>query len=164
MTSEPNSIDSFLDDFRHTIHSAKVRLLGMSSEQSRREITPGNWSAQEVIGHLIDSASNNHQRFVRAQFTNDLVFPGYEQDKWVESQRYNDETWTDLVQLWALYNRHIAHLISVMPEETLTKARLRHNLDQLAWQTVDKGEPTTLEYFIRDYVGHLKHHLGQIFK
>lgn len=55
-------------------------------------LAEGQWSPKQIIGHLIDSAANNHQRFVRAQFTDDLVFPGYEQEAWVEVQHYNDES------------------------------------------------------------------------
>ena len=77
------------------------------------------------------------------------------------TQKYNDEPWADLVQLWA-HNLHLAHVISVMPEETLTRIRTEHNLDQIAWTAVDKTSPTTLEYFIRDYAGHMRHHLSQI--
>ena len=112
---------------------------------------------------MIDSAANNHQRFVRAQFTNDLEFPGYEQDNWVNSQKYRDEAWSDVIQLWSAYNLHLLHVASVIPEDVLTKHRARHTLDQIAFNLVDKSEPATLEYLIRDYVDHLRHHLNQIF-
>ncbi len=122
----------------------------------------GKWSHKEIVGHLIDSASNNHQRFVRAQYTSDLVCPSYEQDVWVTAQKYDDESWPDLVHLWAAYNLHLAHIISVMPEDALMRVRQEHNLDQIAWKTVAKNTPTTLEYFVRDYAGHMRHHLRQI--
>src|SRR6185369_11177657 len=79
----------FLGDFRDTIVSAKARLSDMSETESRRKSSPDDWSPAEVLGHLIDSAANNHQRFVRAQFTDDLVFSGYEQERWVSSQKYS---------------------------------------------------------------------------
>ncbi len=79
--STPMSFPQFLGEFRDTIVSAKARLSDMSEIQSRRKNSPDDWSPAEVLGHLIDSAANNHQRFVRAQFTDDLVFPGYEQPK-----------------------------------------------------------------------------------
>lgn len=142
---------------------ATARLQDLTEEQSRRKTSSDAWAPIEVIGHLVDSAANNHQRFVRAQFTDDLVFPGYEQDGWVSVQKYRAESWPDLIQLWSSYNLHLLHLASVIPENILTKSREKHNLDQLAFKTVSADKPTTLEYFIRDYVDHLRHHLGQIF-
>ena len=75
-------------DLEQTISRAAERLLWMSDEAAGEPMAPGKWSPKEVIGHLVDSASNNHQRFVRAQFQEDLVFPGYQQDDWVSFQRY----------------------------------------------------------------------------
>src|SRR4030095_11660433 len=98
-------MEQFLVDFRHTVESGKARLLDIPAEEAGHGMQ-NKWSAKQIIGHLIDSASNNHQRFVRAQFTNDLVCSGYAQDDWVATQKYNDESWPDLVQLWAGYNMH----------------------------------------------------------
>ena len=134
----------------------------MSSEEAGVS-RAGRWSPKQVIGHLIDSAANNHQRFIRAQFTGGLSFPGYEQDNWVDVQKYQDESWQELIQLWASYNLHLLHVISVMPEEVLSRVRTEHNLDQIAFKAVPKESPTTLEYFVRDYAGHMRHHLAQIF-
>ena len=161
--SAPISYKEFLDDFRNTIVSATARLRNIPETQSGQKNSPDDWSAKETIGHLIDSAANNHQRFVRAQFTDDLVFPGYEQEQWVSSQKYADESWPDVIQLWSSYNLHIHHLASVIPEAILTKPRASHSLDQIAFKQVAKSEAATLEYLIRDYVDHLRHHLDQIF-
>src|SRR4051812_26490037 len=103
-------MDEFLSEFKNTIEDGKQRLL-LIADANARVGSPNKWSAKQMIGHLIDSAANNHQRFVRAQFMNDLVFPGYDQDAWVEVQKYNDEAWSNLVNLWASYNLHLAHLI-----------------------------------------------------
>src|SRR5215218_8763786 len=133
----------FLNDFRDTIVAAKARLSDMSETQSRQKSSPEDWSPAEVLGHLIDSAANNHQRFVRAQFTDDLVFAGYEQNQWVSSQKYRDESWSEVIQLWSSYNLHLLHVVSVIPEDVLTKARLPHTLDQIALNLVDQSEPAT---------------------
>jgi hypothetical protein len=162
--STANGYDQFLTDFRETILSATARLKGITDEESRRAISADNWTPIETLGHLVDSAANNHQRFVRAQFTDDLVFPGYEQERWVSSQKYRDESWPDLIQLWSAYNLHLLHVVSVIPENILRKARESHSLDQIAFNLVDKNQPATLEYLIRDYVDHLRHHLDQILK
>jgi hypothetical protein len=123
----------------------------------------GKWSSKEIVGHLIDSAANNHQRFVRAQFTDDLVFPGYQQNEWLRVQNYLSEPWQNLVQLWQFYNQHMAHLMSYVPTDTRTKLRHRHNLHQIASDEIREDQPVTLDYFMRDYVDHLKKHLRQIF-
>ena len=161
--STTTSYEQFLGDFRNTVVSAKARLKDMPDEQSRRKSSPDEWSPIEVMGHLIDSAANNHLRFVRAQFTDDLDFPGYAQEQWVSSQKYRDESWPDVIDLWSSYNLHLLHVVSVIPEELLTKARAQHTLEEIAFRLPDKNEPATLEYLNRDYVDHLRHHLNQIF-
>src|ERR1051326_6042478 len=158
-----NDYSQFLTDFRATVVDVTARLHEIPATESRQESAPGDWAPIEILGHLIDSAANNHQRFVRAQFTDDLVYPGYEQNEWVSSQKYEDESWPELIQLWSSYNLHLHHVASVIPASILTKPRATHNLDQIAFKPVDKSEATTLEYFIRDYVDHLRHHLDQIF-
>ena len=134
----------------------------MPDAQAAALPAPGKWSAKQVIGHLIDSASNNHQRFVRAQVTDDLVFPGYQQDAWVTVQGYQAAAWHELVVLWQYFNLHLARVIEAVPPEARTRPRIRHNLHQLAWRPVPEDQPATLEYFMADYVGHLTHHLSQI--
>ena len=89
--------EDVLDDFRRTIEEASARLLSMTEDESRAPLAEGKWSAKETIGHLVDSAANNHQRFVRAQFKDDLVFEGYAQEDWVRAQGYNEEPWPLLV-------------------------------------------------------------------
>lgn len=163
MTDQVSSIDDFLRDFHATVTGATMRLYVISDEQSTQSPGPDKWTIKQILGHLIDSAANNHQRFVRAQFTDDLVFPGYEQENWVNAQRYNEEPWSDMLQLWHFYNLHLAHVIAAIPEAKLTQARIHHNLDEIALHPVDKKDTTTLDYFVRDYLVHMKHHLDQIY-
>lgn len=111
----------------------------------------GRWSKKEILGHLIDSASNNHQRFVRAQLAAHLDFPRYEQDTWVAAQGYRQAPWPDLVNLWLLYNRHLVNVVRAVPAECLS-----HTI------SIGGGEPVTLQSVIDDYLRHLEHHLGQI--
>ena len=152
-----------LEDFRRTIETTAVRLHALDDAEVRNARGGDGWTPKEIVGHLIDSASNNHGRFVRAQYTDELVFPGYEQEEWVQAQRYNDEPWTQLVELWKHYNLHLLHVMAAAPEEKLKQPRTRHTLDRIAWQSVDAAQPATLEYLMTDYIGHLKSHLRQIF-
>lgn len=121
------------------------------SRMTGDEAGPGTWTVKEILGHLIDSAANNHQRFVRAQLTPLLVFPGYEQEAWNTVQAYGDEPWPDLIALWASYNRHLAHVIRSIPGEAAV-----HRCE------IGGGEPVTLDFLVTDYVRHLRHHLDQI--
>lgn len=131
-------------------------------ERTRERPRRGGWSAREIMGHLIDSASNNHGRFVRAALDDSMVFPTYDQEGWVAVQHYKDEHWQTLLHRWQSFNDQIASTILHIPAERLTIARREHNLDRIAWKTVAANEPVTLAYFIRDYIGHLAHHLAQI--
>ena len=149
-------------ELRAAVEAATPRLLAIPDAEASKPPAPGKWSPKQVIGHLIDSASNNHQRFVRVRFMDDLVFAGYEQESWVAAQGYQGAPWAELVGLWRLFNLHLARVIENLPAPVRERPRARHNLDELAWRPVPKETPATLEYFMRDYVGHLKHHLAQI--
>ena len=152
-----------LEDFRRTIETAGARLRALSAEESAQSKGAGKWSARQIIGHLIDSAANNHQRFVLAQLKDDLLFPGYQQEDWVRVQRYDEAAWPLLVQLWESYNLHLLHVMAHTPPAKLQTPCTQHTLDRIASQTVKVSEPITLEYLMRDYIGHLQHHLRQIF-
>ena len=155
-------MEDVIEDFRRTVEDAARRMLLISEEESGAPRAGGKWSPKEIVGHLIDSASNNHQRFVRAQFTDHLVFPGYEQEAWVRAQGYRDEPWPLLVELWRSFNLHLAHVMARAPESERPAGRGGHNLHEIGWVKVGEREPATLEYLMRDYIGHLKNHLRQI--
>ena len=148
---------------RQAVERATPRLLALGDAAASVPPAPGKWSPKEVIGHLIDSASNNHGRFVRAQFTEDLVFPGYQQEQWVAAQHYAGAPWEELVALWRGFTLHIARVMENAPETVRRAARANHNLEQIAFRILPPGESATLEYFMADYVDHLEHHLAQIF-
>lgn len=114
----------------------------------------GAWSSREVLGHLIDSAVNNHHRFVRIQQTGALHFPPYDQEAWVASQHYADCEWAELVELWAVYNRHLVHVLRVMPYE---------HLDKPCYVDGDgNSEPLSMADVARSYLEHMQHHLSQL--
>ena len=138
-------------DLLHTVDAALPELRSISESEAARPRAPGKWSPKQVMGHLIDSASNNHQRFVRAQQGPDLVFPPYAQEHWVACQHYADRSWDDIVTLWHAYNRHLAHVVSRIPEDR------RH-----VACTIESGGPVTLGFLAHDYGVHLRHHLAQV--
>lgn len=155
-------MQDFLDDFRSTLAAESIRLMAIADADASVPPSRGKWSPKEVIGHLIDSASNNHGRFVRAQVSNEMVFSGYDQEAWVTLQHYNERSWMELLALWRAFNTHIANIVEGISPDQLSLQRTVHNLDEIAWRTVPRDEPVTLEYFIRDYLDHMKHHLAQI--
>ncbi len=133
------------------VNEAEPRLHRISGSLSVVPASPGGWSRKQIMGHLIDSASNNHQRFVRAMLQPSLEFPKYDQDGNVRAQAVQEADWELLVSLWAAYNRFLAHVIAQIPESKLrTPCR------------IGDGEAVTLDFLARDYVSHLVHHLEQI--
>jgi DinB superfamily len=152
----------FAEDLRMTVARAAAALAAIVDEDAARRPAPGKWSAKEIIGHLIDSAANNHARFVRAQLQDDLMFPGYAEAEWVAVQQYQHASWPELLALWREYNLHIARVMEAVPADVRLRERTRHNLYEIGWNAIPVDRPATLDHLMRDYVGHLHHHLNQI--
>ena len=127
------------------------KLQALSEKEVMQDRGAGKWVKKEILGHLIDSAFNNEQRFVRAQMTERLVWPGYDQDRWVSVQKHKDRPWSELVQLWEQLNRHVAHVMANVPRGRLNTQCV-----------IGDSDPVTLEWLMSDYVRHLRHHLDQI--
>ena len=107
------------------------------------------WSSKEIIGHLIDSATNNHQRFVRVQFEDNPAI-AYNQDNWNKHGFYQQISGAQIISFWAAYNRQLAELIRRIPTESLQR-------------TCMVGDKVfTLEFLIHDYVVHMEHHLRRV--
>jgi DinB family protein len=130
---------------------AEAHFRNVSEEESGVPALPGGWSRKQVLGHLIDSASNNHQRFVRAALAGALDFPGYDQDGCVRVAAVQQIPWRTLVALWTSYNRYLAHVIAFLPEDKLD-----------ATCRIGTNDPVTLRFLAEDYLTHLVHHLSQI--
>jgi hypothetical protein len=133
------------------IDAAEPRLRQISEPESEKPVLSGGWSRKQVLGHLIDSASNNHQRFVRAAQQSSLDFPGYQQDENIRLQAPQEADWLLLVSLWTAYNRYLAHIIARLPASKLETAC-----------RIGSGAPVTLKFIATDYLTHLLHHLTQI--
>ncbi|HVI48617.1 MAG TPA: DinB family protein [Chitinophaga sp.] len=114
---------------------------------------PGKWSKKEILGHLIDSATNNHHRFVRARVEEQPPRVFYDPDDWVDVQQYQQEDRELVLLLWETYNRHLVLLINGMREEDLAKG----------CATKDGSGLLSLHFLVTDYLIHLEHHLKQIF-
>jgi len=129
---------------------APVMLIAISGDEAAKQPAPGKWSKKQELGHLVDSACNNHQRIVRAQLESDPSLPGYEGDRWVALHGYQAMAWNEIVGSWRVMNDHLlraAHSISPqVAERRLTVA----------------GKAMTLGLLVEAYVDHLVHHLQHI--
>lgn len=134
------------------VRLAATDLRGITPDAAMERPALGKWSRKEILGHLVDSASNNHQRFVRAQEGAEMRGPGYAQDHWVAAQGYQGRDWQELIALWEAYNLHLAHVIRAIPAARLATPCI-----------IADREPVTLLYVVQDYLAHLRHHLRQIF-
>ena len=146
---------------RRVVEACTPLLLALPDGATARRPAPEKWSPREILGHLIDSAANNHRRFVEAQLREDLVFPGYDQEAWVRTQAYRAREWKELIELWRAYNLHLAHVMEIAPPAVRTSSRVKHNLADIGWDVAPE-RPVTLDFVMSDYVGHLEHHLRQI--
>jgi DinB superfamily len=138
-------------ELERVVDSTEERLLQISEADSGKPLRAGGWSPKQVVGHLIDSASNNHQRFVRAALQGSLEFPGYDQDGCVRVQAVQEMPWPSLIAFWAGYNRYLAHILAHLPEDAL-QAPCR----------IGSSEPVTLQFLAEDYLVHLVHHIQQM--
>jgi len=137
--------------FREIIDKAKPQFLQIPEARASAKPLPEKWSLKEIVGHMLDSAANNLQRFVRMQQSADIGKFSYDQEHWVASQHYQEESWQALVELWHSYNAHLAHVIEHVDPKTLG-----HICD------MGYAKPATLKFVIEDYVRHIQHHIDQI--
>lgn len=156
------STTNYIRELERTVDDAAPWLATLPETTVRWRPNPTKWSAIEIIGHLIDSAANNHQRFVRAAGQDDLIFPGYAQDEWVRAQQYATAPWNEVIALWQSYNRHLVRVMAAVPAEIRYRKHDRHNMHQLGWQPYAVDKPATLDDLMYDYVLHLEHHLSQV--
>lgn len=137
---------------RAEVDAALPRLRALSEADATADRGRGRWVKKEILGHLIDSAFNNDQRFVRAPLADRFVGPGYDQDAWVHAHQYRARAWSDLIVLWAAANRHLAFVIEGVPAERLSTPCAVGNREE------------TLQWWMTDYGVHLRHHLEQLFE
>jgi hypothetical protein len=137
--------------FRERIASTCELLQNISEEESQQTFRAGGWSKKEILGHLIDSALNNHQRFVRAALDGAYDGPFYQQQGWVTMHGYKSMAWPVLVGHWRGQNELLCEVVERIPAERLN-----------ASCRVGTNEPVTLRFLVDDYLNHLGHHVLQI--
>jgi nitroreductase len=147
----PHHVPRGLAQLRYAVIVVPGRLAAISRERAAAKLTPESWSANEELGHLIDSAANNHQRIVRGQFENNLALPGYDGDRWVVLHGYQNRDWVDLIALWRAGNSQL-----LAAAENISVAAWSHTLN------IGGSAPVTLSFVLDDYVDHMANHLRHI--
>jgi DinB superfamily len=149
-----NILQETSDKLLDAINDAKARFTNNTPQQWDEKPSENGWNKKEILGHLIDSAANNHLRFVRAQLA-DGTFKShaYEQDFFVDSQHYRDMPATEIIELWYAYNRQLAHVIKYIDPSKLSVTCF-----------IGEYEPVTFSFVITDYVTHMVHHLEEIYQ
>ena len=142
----------FIQTFEQILQGIPSKLKQFSEEHASEKPRPEKWSKKEILGHLIDSAANNHQRFVRMQIDNKLHLPQYQQNEWVNIQAYHEKSWDDIIVLWQNYNTHLLHVMKHVDHSKLNNTAIFPDYGEL-----------TLHFLMDDYVRHMEHHLKQIF-
>ncbi len=133
-------------------NNASLMIKNIPDEKFDHKPTENKWSKKEILGHLIDSAFNNHRRFVAGQ-TDTIPKIYYHQDEWVGVQHYQSIPKISLIQFWWMLNIHIAHVLEMMHEDVYFRE---------CDSGKDDAELRTLHWLAEDYIKHMKHHLTQI--
>lgn len=146
------SISNVIDDLKEIINENVSNFKLISEEEFSHKELQDKWSKREILGHLIDSAQNNIQRFIRGQYEKSPKII-YDPDLWVILNQYKEYGKSELIDLWALLNKQIVHIWEHVPSEKLTA-------------TCDIGESEhdfkNIQWLAEDYVAHLRHHISQI--
>jgi hypothetical protein len=140
-----------LREFRAEIERLRGALLALSPALADTPWRAGGWTRKQIVGHLLDSAANNHQRFVRAAIDGQYAGPKYAQDAWVAAHGYGDESWETLLRWWQAEHEILAAVVDRVPEERLE-----------AMCVVGDDAPVTLRFLIEDYLNHQRGHFAQL--
>jgi len=145
--------DDLAAALERAIDEAKAELREITDREAGARPAPDKWSKKEELGHLIDSATNNHVRFVRAAIEPEYRGPGYQQNDWVNLHGYSEMPWDEIIDFWENYNSFLVGLVRRIPEDKLRTPCV-----------VGNSETVTLAFLIEDYVLHMQHHLDHIFE
>ncbi len=138
-------------DLADAIERESPALRAIADGAAAKPLREGVWSRKQELGHLIDSATNNHVRFVRGSLEPEFHGPSYDGDAWVALHGYAEVPWIALIEFWERYNRFLVDLIARIPEDRLKTPC-----------SIGFSSPVTLGFVIEDYIGHMQHHLDHI--
>jgi hypothetical protein len=136
---------------RHLLDTEPAQLAELSETTAALKPPSEKWSPKEELGHLLDSAANNHQRIVRTLLEDRPAMPAYDQKRWVQAHRYQQRDWRELIDSWAALNRQILIVAAWLNDSVWARTC-----------TIASSEPLTLKFVFEDYVAHMGHHLAHI--
>lgn len=142
-------MEQYIHQLKEIMGFQLERFTRIKDKQFDAKPNPEKWSKKEILGHLIDSAQNNIQRFIRTQYETEF-FIQYDQDEWVRLNNYHHYAPQQLVELWMLSNFQILNIWKIMPEENMQKT------------CNTPAGMMSIEELAADYIKHLQHHLAQI--
>lgn len=137
--------------FRASVAQARTKIALVDESVAVSPVKPGGWSPKQILGHMIDSALNNHQRFVRSALEGKYEGPSYEQQGWVDMHGYTALPWNELVAHWQWQNDLLASVVERIPAD---------RYDSIC--KIGEYEPATLRFVVEDYLVHMQHHADQI--
>ncbi|WP_262384750.1 DinB family protein [Paenibacillus terrae] len=144
---------SAIEELTRLIENQEKEFLSISEHEFDAKPNPEKWSKKEILGHLCDSASNNHRRFLMIKHsTSPVKIESYAQNDWVAANQYQEEfTHVDVIHLWKLLNKQIINVLNSCTALDFEKG-------------FQKNEQTTetLGWLVDDYIQHMRHHLEQI--
>jgi hypothetical protein len=138
-------------DLANAVERESPTLRAITDEAAMTPLREGVWSRKQELGHLIDSATNNHVRFVRGSLEPEFHGPSYDGNGWVALHGYAELPWIALIEFWERYNRFLVDLVARIPEERLKTPC-----------SIGSSSPVTLGFVIEDYIAHMQHHLDHI--
>ena len=154
-----NNYSKVLDQI---VMTSRLQLQQIDDEEMATKVKPEKWAKKEILGHLIDSAYNNHHRLLRAEEQGNLIFLGYNQNEWVKKNAYQMREVSELIQTWAMANFHLARLVAGIPTSQLESTSENHNFHIIGMNRPSAGSASSLGYLVWDYIAHLEHHLRQV--
>ena len=140
-----------LKQLRTLIHEIPPRLSKLPLPQTELKPSPSKWSPKEELGHLLDSAANNHQRIVRTQLEEQPKMPGYDGNAWVRLHGYQRRNWQELIELWRDLNQQLLAAAEAVPDSAWLRTC-----------TIADSAPLTLKFVFEDYLEHMMRHLKHI--
>lgn len=155
-------MNQFAETLDRIIVTATPQLKELDVEEFGIRPAQGKWSPKEILGHLIDSAYNNHQRFLRAAHQDNLIFRGYDQINWVNLNQYQRRAKDEILFTWVTVNQHLSILIEGLSDDLLEDLTTDHNFHEIGMHAIAADQPASLGYLIWDYLHHLEHHLSQL--
>jgi len=138
-------------NFCSELNAVHQALLALPVELADTPWREGGWTRKEIVGHMLDSAANNRQRFVRAGIDGKFVGPDYAQAAWVKAHGYSTQSWSTLLEWWKTEHEILAAAVDLLAEERLESCCM-----------VGENAPVTLRFLVNDYFRHQRWHLEQL--